>query len=168
MKISCKIGLHLGGCNNPIRRRPSTWIISEPTKTDNWFLNNQQNFSKSLPVCLVSITQKPSLGKQHPEEQFTAFREVLTCRKVNAGVNAENGCISTVILTSHSGMPPLETREKERSKDDFCGIQWRMPLFSCSPFPLVSGIIILATLNFPMHGLLPEGMTREKYTYENL
>lgn len=83
----------------PIRRRPSTWIISEPTQTDNWFLSNQQNTSRFLLVCLAFITQRLSSGKQHPEEQFTVFRENWICQRVNAVANVENGCISTVIRT---------------------------------------------------------------------
>ena len=74
---------------------------------DNWFSNNQQNSSKSHLACLASITRRPSSGKQFPEEQFTAFRGNLICQKANAGVNAESGCISTVIPTLHSDISAL-------------------------------------------------------------
>ena len=66
---------------------------------DNWFLSNQQNTSKFHAVYSGFTTLKPLSGKQHLEEQCTAFRENWNCQKVNAVASAENGCTSTVIRT---------------------------------------------------------------------
>ena len=72
---------------------------------------------------MASIILAPSSVKQHPAEQFTVSKENSICQKANAGVNAESGCISTIIRTLHYAISvSAEIDEELKARDQMAWI----------------------------------------------